>query len=304
MSNFKYWIHAARLRTLPLSVAGILVGCSMAFEDIKFSSLIFALALLTALSLQILSNLANDLGDFQNKKDTEERIGPERMVHSGKITPGQMSRGVKLMAVVSIILGFSVIFFGSRALDLTKVIVYVILGFGAVIAALKYTMGKNPYGYSAFGDLFVFIFFGLVSVLGVKFLQTHELSWLDTLPAVSIGLLSAGVLNLNNLRDYESDRKTGKFTLVVGLGVEKARLYHTFIVSSGVFVLLMYSFLKPNSSWEDYIYIVTIPWVYMHLIRVLKFTDPIKLIPELMVLSILTLSISILFGLGLILGSL
>lgn len=234
----KHWIQAARLRTLPLSVSGIIVGSAYAYHQGFSDWRILVLALATTLGLQILSNFANDYGDGIKGTDVN-RIGEKRMVAAGIITSAQMKKAVLITAVITFVLALVLIYtaFGKENFALS--LIFILLGIGSIGAAIKYTVGKNAYGYSGFGDLFVFLFFGLLSVLGTHFLYVKEIDGLLILPAVAIGCLSVAVLNLNNMRDIENDRLAGKNTLVVKLGLENAKIYHYSLVISAIFLIYM-----------------------------------------------------------------
>lgn len=236
--NLKHWIQAARLRTLPLSVSGIIVGSAYAYHQGFSDWRILVLALATTLGLQILSNFANDYGDGIKGTDVN-RIGEKRMVAAGIITSAQMKKAVLITAVITFVLALVLIYtaFGKENFALS--LIFILLGIGSIGAAIKYTVGKNAYGYSGFGDLFVFLFFGLLSVLGTHFLYVKEIDGLLILPAVAIGCLSVAVLNLNNMRDIENDRLAGKNTLVVKLGLENAKIYHYSLVISAIFLIYM-----------------------------------------------------------------
>lgn len=234
----KNWIQAARLRTLPLSVSGIIVGSAYAYHQGFSDWRILVLALATTLGLQILSNFANDYGDGIKGTDVN-RIGEKRMVAAGIITSAQMKKAVLITAVITFVLALVLIYtaFGKENFALS--LIFILLGIGSIGAAIKYTVGKNAYGYSGFGDLFVFVFFGLLSVLGTHFLYVKEIDGLLILPAVAIGCLSVAVLNLNNMRDIENDRLAGKNTLVVKLGLENAKIYHYSLVISAIILIYM-----------------------------------------------------------------
>ncbi len=299
MSNTKHWIQALRLRTLPLALSSIIVGGFLSFFDGRFSFLVTFLAVITTTFLQILSNLANDYGDFKSGTDNENRIGPERTLQGGKISPPAMIRGIILTSVLSFIFGIWLIYEGTKSLSLSFGLIFFILGLCAMAAAIKYTVGKKAFGYFGLGDFFVFIFFGLTGVLGTYFLNTHFLRIEILLPAISIGFLSTGVLNLNNMRDRENDKISGKNTLVVKFGIKTAKYYHTFLilgatVSAVVFVLLNY-----NSPFQ-FLFLISIPFLFDDLNKVLKNTEPAKLDPFLKRLALTTLLFSITFGIGLI----
>ncbi|HEY8405144.1 MAG TPA: 1,4-dihydroxy-2-naphthoate octaprenyltransferase [Flavobacteriales bacterium] len=227
----KNWIAAARLRTLPLAASCTLTGSALAWQEDKGNWKIFGFALLTTFLLQILSNFANDYGDFTKGVDNAERVGPQRALQSGSITQEQMKNALLVCALLTLLSGLILLWVSLAAAGLF-LYALVMLGFGllAILAAFRYTMGKNPYGYRGLGDVFVFLFFGLVGVCGTYFLYTHTWNSWTLLPAVTIGLLSAAVLNLNNLRDHVNDAASGKRTLVVVIGFEKGKYYQLMLV--------------------------------------------------------------------------
>ncbi len=221
-NNIKIWLQAARLRTLPLSVSGIIMGNALALNHNDFSFIIFLLSILTAIAFQIVSNFANDYGDGIKGTDNEERIGPKRVLQQGLLTLENLKRGIFVSVVVSIILSITLIYESLGVNKLLFSVLFILLAIGAVAAAIKYTVGTNPYGYSGLGDLFVFIFFGWVSVIGSYFLQINSIDLSIILFATSVGLLSVAVLNLNNMRDIENDFNSSKITLAVRLGSDKS----------------------------------------------------------------------------------
>lgn len=241
------WISAMRLRTLPLSIAGIITGGVMAyqFDAEHFETSVFLLAILTALLLQILSNFANDYGDFENGADNAQRVGPKRAVQSGAITAKEMKSAIYLTIFITLCSGITLLYMAFRNFDM-KFIVYFLIGIASIAAAIKYTMGKNPYGYRGLGDLFVFVFFGLVSSCGTYFLLTHHFSYAVLLPSISIGAWSTAVLNLNNLRDIENDKETGKITIPVQLGRDKGLKYHYLIIFTPFLCNITYALLEDN----------------------------------------------------------
>ena len=224
--TIKTLISAARLRTLPLSVAGIITGSAIARrEDVEgFRNDIFVLALLTTILFQILSNFANDYGDGVKGTDNDQRLGPKRALQSGAITRSELKRVVIITAALSFLSAIALIYAAFGLENLGYVLFFLILGALCIVAAIKYTVGKSAYGYRGLGDVFVFVFFGLVSVVGSYFLYRQALPAYIFLPATAIGLLSVAVLNLNNMRDYENDKQSGKHTLVVKMGIELAKL--------------------------------------------------------------------------------
>lgn len=300
MSKLSHWIGAARLRTLPLSVSGIIVGTTVAAHQGVFDLAIFSLALGTTLGLQILSNFANDYGDGVKGTDNEERIGPARALQSGLITREEMKQGMIITAAVTLLLAILLIYAAFGSENLGYALLFFALGVGAIIAAIKYTVGTSAYGYKGLGDLFVFIFFGIVAVYGSYFLYAKSLEWLVLLPAVSIGFLSMGVLNLNNMRDRLPDKKAGKITLAVILGGKISKAYHYFLIIGAIASLVFYSILSLD-GWEDFLYVPVFIPLIQHLIRVVDNEEPALLDPELKVLALSTFALALLFGLGQIL---
>ncbi|TPN88714.1 1,4-dihydroxy-2-naphthoate polyprenyltransferase [Aquimarina algicola] len=299
MSKVKAWISAARLRTLPLSVSGIIVGSVLGSENFLKTS-IFWLAILTTLGLQILSNFANDYGDGVKGTDNEDRVGPERALQSGIISKKEMFLGISVTAVLTMIIAISLIYVSFGKEQFLYSLFFFILGLAAIISAIKYTMGTSAYGYRGLGDIFVFIFFGLVSVVGCYFLFVKQLRFEVFLPAITIGLLSTAVLNLNNMRDHKGDKKSGKNTLVVKLGLQKARIYHFCILFMAMFSILIYTYLT-YSRITNYVYIVAFIPIVMHIVKVKKTKEAKALDPELKKIALTTFLIAILFSLGQIL---
>ena len=296
----KKWIHAFRLRTLPLALANTIIGSSLAASDDGFRWSVFGLAALTTILLQIMSNMANDYGDFVNGKDTAERIGPKRMVQSGEITPKTMLRGIIVIGVLCAVSGLVLILIGTAGMDITNLLIFGVLGLAAIAAAIKYTVGKNPYGYRGLGDIFVFIFFGLVGVIGTYFLHTQSFRWDILLPASAIGFLSTGVLNMNNMRDYEADKNAGKTTIVVEMGVKKAAYYHLFLVGGAALLAVIYTVLNYHSAWQ-WLFVLSFPILFLNLKKVFTYKDALELYPELPRLSMASLVFAVTFGIGLIL---
>ena len=229
----KKWLNAARLRTLPLSLSGIIAGSGLVI-CLNFDWIIFVHCLLTATGFQILSNFANDYGDFSKGTDNENRIGPKRTLQAGLISKRQMQIAITITSIISLSLGFYLSYLGTRFMETKYLILFLILGISSVIAAIKYTVGKKAYGYSGLGDLFVLLFFGFVGVLGASFLINKSISFDFLLLAVSIGSLSMGVLNLNNMRDEHNDKANNKNTLVVKMGLKKAKKYHYTLLIIGM----------------------------------------------------------------------
>jgi 1,4-dihydroxy-2-naphthoate octaprenyltransferase len=300
MASVKAWIQSFRLHTLPLSLSSIILGSFLAAYQQCFQTFIFVMALLTTLCLQILSNLANDYGDAKTGVDNQERLGPKRSLQVGSITQKQMKLAIIIFVVLSLIFGIALIIVATKEIATLKTFTLLFIGIAAIIAAIKYTMGKNPYGYYGFGDLFVFIFFGLVGVIGTYFLYTHSINFLVFLPAMSIGFFSAGVLNLNNLRDRVNDAAYGKRTIVVQLGLQKAKYYHAALLILGMLCAIIYTLTNTTSIYA-WLYIISFIGIFKSINVVFKNQDPIALYPELKKLSLTTFLFSLLFGIGLLL---
>lgn len=292
----KHWIQAARLRTLPLSVSGIIVGSAYAHYQGYSDCRIVVLALLTTLGLQVLSNYANDYGDGVKGTDAN-RIGEKRLVAAGVITAEQMKKAVIITAVLTFIIALLLIYVAFGKENFALSLIFVLLGIGSIGAAIKYTVGKSAYGYSGFGDLFVFIFFGLVSVIGSNFLFTHFIDWKLFLPATAIGLLSVAVLNLNNMRDIENDKIAGKNTLVVKMGLENAKKYQHFLILMPFALLFVFSIgINTRFLWSFFVFI----FFLKHLEKVRKSTQYEDFDPELKKVALGTFALSILFWLTLV----
>jgi len=240
----KHWLKAFRLRTLPLAFSSIGMGAILAASHGVFNARIVILSLLTTVSLQVLSNLANDYGDSIHGADSVDRVGPSRTVQDGQISLGKMKIAIMLFSVVSLVLGLLLIF--TSGLSVSGIVFFLVLGALAIIAAILYTNGKLPYGYIGLGDLSVFLFFGLVGVIGTYYLQAKVLRWDIFLPAISCGLFTVAVLNINNIRDINSDQLAGKFSIPVRLGRNRANIYHSLLliiafVCAGAYITMDYS---------------------------------------------------------------
>ncbi len=234
------WIEAARPRTLPLAIASILLGNFLAYAAGKFSFLTGFLAILTTLLLQILSNFANDLGDSKNGVDNANRKVALRAVQTGKISSLEMKNAVILTSLLSLLSGISLIYVGLFHASWQSILSFLGIGILAILAAIAYTVGKKPYGYMGLGDLSVFLFFGWVGTFGTYYLQTEMLNFYILIPASGCGLLSVAVLNLNNLRDIENDRKTGKNSIPVRIGKTFGFYYQKIIMTIGFSTFIIY----------------------------------------------------------------
>lgn len=265
MASISSWISALRPRTLFLAIATALCGSSIAYSVGRFSISVFILTLLIATILQLLSNLANDLGDYQQGTDiTGERVGPKRAVQSGAITPLQMKRAIYIVIAIACVVGLLLIYEALKFMNIVYIAIFIGLGFAAIVAAIKYTTGKNPYGYKGLGDFFSFIFFGPVPVVGTYFLHTHSFDFRAWLPAIGLGLLSAAVLNINNMRDLDNDKKSGKTTIPVRIGLINAKRYHALLTLGALVCFVIYGVLYLN-SWYQFLYI----FVFLLFIKIL-----------------------------------
>jgi len=300
----KHWIQASRLRTLPLSVSGIIVGSMYALayptDNVLtptevFNWRIFGYAILTTLGLQILSNFANDYGDGMKGTDNEDRIGPKRAIQSGVISPQAMKRAIIITSILTLISAMMLIYFAFRETNLFYSLFYLVLGILAIASAIRYTVGNTAYGYRGYGDVFVFVFFGLVSTLGVNFLYSKQLEFDLFLPAIAIGFLSVGVLNLNNMRDEASDRKSNKNTIVVKIGALKAKKYHYFLIVSAMVLVILFAIIN-HFRLDQYLFLLAYIPLTKHLITVYKNQEPKALDPELKKLALSTFALSILLA--------
>jgi 1,4-dihydroxy-2-naphthoate octaprenyltransferase len=292
----KNFIKAARLRTLPLSISGIIVGSFLAVSAGLFNWLIFLLAIITTIGFQVISNFANDYGDGVKGTDAI-RIGEERMVSSGKISPKQMKKAIMISVILTIIFALFLIYESFGLSNFGYSLLFFILGIVSVVAAIKYTVGNLAYGYSGFGDIFVFLFFGLLSVLGSYFLFTKEIYFLLTLPAISIGLLSTAVLNLNNMRDYQNDKKSKKNTIVVKIGLKAAKRYHYSLLLLSFISAVSYVVLTFTKTVQFIFLLAYIPLV-IHALFVYNNKEELRLDAELKKVALSTFLFSVLLGLG------
>jgi 1,4-dihydroxy-2-naphthoate octaprenyltransferase len=304
----KHWIEAARLRTLPLSVSGIIVGSMYALAHPTdtvltptevFNWRLFGFAILTTLGLQILSNFANDYGDGMKGTDNEDRVGPKRAIQSGVISPQAMKRAIIITSGLTLISAVVLIYYAFRGTNLVYSVFYLVLGILAIASAIRYTVGNSAYGYRGFGDVFVFVFFGLVSTLGVNFLYSKQLDLILFLPATAIGFLSVAVLNLNNMRDEVSDKKSGKNTLVVKMGAANAKKYHYFLIVGAMVLILVFAVLS-DFHFDQYLFLIAYIPLSKHLINVYKNKNPRLLDPELKKVALSTFALSVLLALCMI----
>ena len=297
MKNIKPWISAFRLRTLTLSISGIVVGSCMAYYNGFYKISIFIFAVLTTISLQVLSNLANDYGDGIKGTDNKNRIGPERALQSGKISPKQMLNAIKVNILIVILFAFLLIYSAFNTSQFLYSLLFFALALISIYAAVKYTVGSTAYGYRALGDIMVFLFFGLLSVMGTYFLFSKQLDYILIFPACIIGLLSAGVLNLNNMRDIESDRASNKITFAVKLGINRAKIYHQALIITAMLLSVLFAVLYYKSLSNLVFMIVFIPLI-IHTKTIVKIKDPKLLDSQLKILALSTFALAFLLGLG------
>ncbi|WP_428667637.1 1,4-dihydroxy-2-naphthoate polyprenyltransferase [Runella sp.] len=293
----KPWIEAARLRTLPLALSSILMGCFLAAAHEKFSWIIAILAVVTTICLQVLSNFANDYGDAVNGKDTEARQGPQRAVHSGAISAGAMRKAIIIFSLLSLVSGIWLLYEALKDATWHTFAAFLGLGVLSIIAAITYTAGKRPYGYEGLGDLSVFIFFGWVGVLGVYYLHTKTLDWTLLLPATSCGLFAVGVLNINNIRDIESDTLTGKRSVPVRIGRERAIVYHWLLLGIGMVCSILYLLIH-SGTLSQWLFVLSFPLFIRNGLAVSRLKNPRELDPYLKQMALSTLVFVVLFGIG------
>ncbi|UXN37059.1 1,4-dihydroxy-2-naphthoate polyprenyltransferase [Avibacterium paragallinarum] len=298
-NSVKMWVETARPKTLPLAAASIIMGAALAYWDKQFSWQISLLCLITTLLLQILSNFANDYGDHQKGSDTAERIGPLRGIQHGVISAAQLKKGLILMSLASLFFGFWLIALAYQTY--ADLFAFSLLGGLAILAAITYTVGAKPYGYMGLGDISVLLFFGILGVCGTYYLQTHQLNLMIFLPALSTGLLSTAVLNINNLRDIEQDRKAGKNTLAVRFGAKNGRIYHCLLLAVAALCNVIFALLNFHHL-VSFIFLLVYPLLVKHALYVYRNRDPLLLRPMLGQMSMLALLTNLLFSFGLLVG--
>ena len=268
-------MKAARPRTVLLSLSGVLLGGFLAASTGFFYPVTMSLAALTAMLLQILSNLANDYGDFKKGTDNINRTGPKRVMQGGELTEHQMQKGIVLVGIFTLLSGSVLLLSAWSHISWKELAVFVALGIAAVLAALFYTLGKHPYGYRGLGDLFCFLFFGWAAVAGTNYLSTLWFDFSVFLPATAMGFLSNAVLNINNMRDYENDKASGKNSIVVKLGLKKAFVYHCMLIVGAFVCLTVYIVLK-HAAVYAYMFL----WLFLLFFKDLKAIKTTK--PELL----------------------
>lgn len=299
LSAPRAWLESLRLRTLPLALASIINGSALAYWQGHFTLSIALLTLLTTALLQILSNLANDYGDAQKGSDTPDRIGPLRGMQKGAISAIQMRSALVLTSVITIFCGMALVVLACRSLS--DMLAFIALGALAIVAAIAYTVGKKPYGYLGLGDLSVLIFFGWLGVNGSQYLQSHLLSFSDLLPATACGLLAAAVLNVNNMRDIDSDRLNGKYTLAVRLGAVNARRYHAMLLAGAMLCFAAFALFAAQSA-GSWLFALALPLIVRQGRHILRETTAVAMRPMLEKTVKMALLVNILFAVGLVLS--
>ena len=295
------WISAARPRTLPLALASIFLGSFLAAFYSDFNWIVLLLASVTTIFLQVLSNLANDYGDSVHGADSAEREGPSRSVQAGHISAKAMRNAMVLFALLSLVSGISLLVL-SLEFRLKELIFFLVLGILAIIAAITYTSGKRPYGYAGLGDLSVFIFFGLVGVLGTYYLHTNDLNANLLLPAISCGFFATAVLNLNNIRDIRSDKTAGKFSIPVRIGRSAAVKYHWALLVGGALASVIFVLLEYRSPWQ-WLFLLSIPLLIKNGKAVKEKETAMALDPYLKQMALATLAYVLTFGIGHVLAN-
>lgn len=299
LSLTQAWLESLRPKTLPLAFAAIVVGTVLAWWQGYFDPLVAALALITAGLLQILSNLANDYGDAIKGSDKPDRIGPLRGMQKGAISLGQMKRALLIVIVLSCVSGLWLV--SAATQTMADFVGFLALGGLSIIAAITYTVGKRPYGYQGLGDISVLTFFGWISVMGSWYLQAHTLIPAIFLPATACGLLATAVLNINNLRDIDSDRENGKHTLVVRLGPMNARRYHAGLLAGALLCFALFNLISLHSLW-GWLFLLAAPLLFKQARYVLRERDPRAMPPMLERTVKGALLTNLLFVLGIILS--
>lgn len=291
MLKIKAWFSALRLRTLTLSLSGILLGSGAAHYNNHWDNKIFFLAILTSILFQIISNLANDLGDGIKGTDNNNRIGPIRGIQSGIISKKEMKTGIILTTILSILSSLLLIYHSLNGMPYYIIIFFIILAILCIVAAISYTLGSSPYGYYGFGDIMVYIFFGFISVIGVYTLFAKSFLSINILLAIFIGSISTAVINLNNMRDFENDKKCNKNTLVVKIGIKKAKNYHIILILSAFISIVLYL----NKLQEPMAFLALIPSVFLfkHLWKIIYTTNPKEFDSELKIVSLTGFFLSI-----------
>lgn len=297
----KAWLSAFRLRTLPLALSSILLGAFLAAKNLSYKFEVTLWCVITTVFLQILSNLANDYGDAQNGADNDNRKGPSRAVQTGAISKQAMFKAIVIFVILSLCSGLYLLWISFGLENLEQALVLLGIGLLAIIAAIKYTAGKNPYGYAGLGDISVFAFFGLVGVLGTYYLHALSFEWSLLMPAGACGFFSVVVLNINNIRDIDSDAIAGKRSIPVRLGKKAARVYNWLLIGFGLALAVVYTVVASDSPYQ-WLFLVSVPPLLFIGKSVYTIYEPMKIDPFLKFMALTTLLFALSFGVGGLLG--
>ncbi len=295
MGKIKYYVAAMRLRTIPLSLAGVSLGIMLAAADYRISWQVVVFILLTTVSLQLLSNVSNELGDYLRGTDSADRKGPCYSLTTGNLGERDFKGMIVAYILLSAVSGLAMIWFSFGTFLAVESLLLIVLGAAAIMGAMRYTLGRNPYGYRGLGDLYVFLFFGIVSVMGAYFVASHAMFWKMLLPASCIGAFSVAVLNVNNIRDMSTDAAT-RVTIPLKIGEKWAKVYQTGLIVAGWVCMIAYSLLRIYDIWH-YLFVLTLPLFIAHLSGVWKRSGN-ALDPMLPLLVMSTFLFSLLAGFG------
>lgn len=300
MIGIQAWIGAFRLRTLPLALASIFLGSFLAVYSGFFRWQVLVLSAITTIFLQILSNLANDYGDSKHGADSPGREGPVRAVQSGIISTNTMKKAMGVFIGLSLLSGILLLIV-SFGFNLELFIIFLALGLLAIAAAVFYTSGKRPYGYAGLGDVSVILFFGFVGVLGTYYLHTGTFESSNIWLAITSGFFATGVLNINNIRDIDSDKLAGKRSIPVRIGRNKAVMYHWMLLTGGWICAIVFT-IKQYHSPVQFVYVLSLPLFILNGWNVSKKKDAVSLDPYLKQMALSTLLFVVLFGVGIIIS--
>lgn len=299
ISRSQAWLESLRPKTLPLAFSAIIVGIALAWWQGHFDPLVATLALVTAGLLQILSNLANDYGDAVKGSDKPDRLGPLRGMQKGVITQAEMKRALMITVGLICVSGLALLLVAYQSVE--DFIGFLVLGLLAIVAAITYTVGTRPYGYIGLGDISVLVFFGWLSVIGSWYLQAHTVEAIMFLPATACGLLATAVLNINNLRDINSDRENGKNTLAVRLGPVNARRYHACLLMGTLVCLALFNLIAVHTLW-GWLFLLATPLLVKQARFVIRHPDPADMRPMLERTVKAALLTNLLFVIGIVLS--
>ncbi len=257
------YLQLIRIHTLPLVFASIGIGIFLSLRDGFFSWSLSVLILLTATSLQIVANIANDYGDGIRKIDDKNRIGFERMLQSGKISKRKIKIALLINISLAVFFGLILLFFAFENIKSIYFWIWFFIGFTCISTALRYSLGKNPHSSTGLGDIFVFLYFGPVAVIGSYFLLTGNYHYSLLLESCAMGCLSVSVLNLNNIRDLSTDKKKGRQTVAVRLGEQKAKIYQKILVLTSFIIYLIAAYYRFSYWYQGLILLIFLPLIHL-----------------------------------------